>query len=62
VPQNVRDAVNTAADKVAAGFTPFTGPLRDNMGIRQLSPGETMDGSQMGKFDWYVEGVIGRVK
>jgi basic membrane protein A and related proteins len=62
VPQNVRDAVNAAADKVSAGFTPFTGPLRDNTGIRQLSPGETMDGSQMGKFDWYVEGVVGRAK
>ncbi len=62
VPQPVRDAVTAAADKVAAGFTPFTGPLKDNIGVSQLSKGEKMDGSEMGKFDWYVEGVIGRAK
>ena len=62
VPQAVRDAVNGAAGKVAGGFTPFTGPMKDNTGAYQLHAGETMQGSDMGKFDWYVEGVIGRVK
>jgi len=62
VPQPVRDAVNAAADKVAGGFTPFTGPLKDNTGVYQLIVREKMDGSEMGKFDWYVEGVVGRAK
>jgi basic membrane protein A and related proteins len=62
VPQPVRDAVNTAADKVAGGFTPFVGPLKDNTGAIQIYAGKTMDGSQMGQFNWYVDGVIGRVR
>jgi len=62
VPQPVRDAVNAAADKVAGGFTPFTGPLKDNSGAIQIYTGKTMDNSQMGQFNWYVEGVIGRVR
>jgi basic membrane lipoprotein Med (substrate-binding protein (PBP1-ABC) superfamily) len=57
-----RDAVNAAAAKIAGGFTPFTGPLKDNTGAYALRKGETMDAGDMGKFDWYAEGVIGRVK
>jgi basic membrane protein A len=62
VPQPVRDAVNAAAAKVAGGFTPFTGPVKDNNGTFALRPGETMQNADMGKFDWYAEGVIGRVR
>jgi basic membrane protein A and related proteins len=62
VPQKVRDAVNAAAAKVAGGFTPFTGPLKANDGSMALRAGETMQNSDMGKFDWYAEGIIGRVR
>jgi basic membrane lipoprotein Med (substrate-binding protein (PBP1-ABC) superfamily) len=62
VPQPVRAAVTAAADKVAAGFTPFTGPLKDNSGAYQLSKGEKLDNSDMGKFSWYVEGIVGRAR
>jgi basic membrane lipoprotein Med (substrate-binding protein (PBP1-ABC) superfamily) len=62
VPQPVRDAVLAAADKVAGGFNPFTGPLKDSTGAYALRAGETMGPGDMGKFDWYVEGVQGRVK
>ncbi|HEX9432535.1 MAG TPA: BMP family ABC transporter substrate-binding protein [Burkholderiales bacterium] len=62
VPQNVRDAVDAAAARVADGFTPFTGPIKDNTGAYALRAGEKMENSDMGKFDWYAEGVIGRVK
>jgi simple sugar transport system substrate-binding protein/basic membrane protein A len=62
VPQPVRAAITAAADKVAGGFTPFTGPLKDNTGAYQLTVGEKMEPSDMGKFNWYVEGVIGRAK
>lgn len=62
VPQPVRAAVLAAADKVAGGYTPFTGPLKDSTGAYALRNGETMAPSDMGKFDWYVEGVQGRVK
>ena len=62
VPQDVRVAVEAAAVKVAAGFTPFTGPIKDNTGAYALRAGETMEASDMGKFDWYAEGIVGRVK
>jgi basic membrane protein A and related proteins len=62
VPQDVRVAVEAAAAKVAAGFTPFTGPIKDNTGAYALRAGETMEAADMGKFDWYAEGIIGRVK
>jgi basic membrane protein A and related proteins len=62
VPPAVRTAVTAAADKVAAGFTPFTGPLKDNTGAYQLTKGEKLDGADMGKFNWYVAGVVGRVR
>ena len=62
VPQDVRTEVNAAADRIRSGFTPFSGPIVDNEGILRIKVGETWDGSQMGDFDWYVEGVIGRAK
>ena len=62
VPPAVQDKVNDAARRVAAGFTPFTGPLKDNNGVMQVRPGQTLGPNQMGQFDWYVDGVIGRVR
>ncbi len=62
VPQPVRDAVNAAAEKIAGGFNPFVGPIKDNTGAYALRPGESMGPGDMGKFDWYAEGIIGRVK
>jgi simple sugar transport system substrate-binding protein len=51
-----------AADKVAAGYTPFVGPLKDSTGAPQLSAGYTMDARELNNIDWYVEGVIGRMR
>jgi len=62
VPPAVRDAAIAAADKVAGGFNPFTGPMKDSAGAYALRAGETMGPGDMGKFDWYVEGVQGRVR
>ena len=62
VSKEARAAVEAAAAKVAAGFTPFVGPIKDNTGAYALRPGEKMDSSEMGKFDWYAEGIIGRVR
>jgi len=62
VPADVQTAVNAAADKVAGGFNPFTGPLTDNTGVVKLKEGETLGGDKMGDLDWYVEGVIGKAK
>ncbi|MBV8030951.1 MAG: BMP family ABC transporter substrate-binding protein [Betaproteobacteria bacterium] len=62
VPQPVRDAVNATAAKIADGFTPFKGPIKDNTGAYALREGEAMTNADMGKFDWYAEGIVGRVR
>ncbi len=62
VPETVRAQVTAAADKVAKGFNPFTGPIVDNTGVVRIKDGEAWGGDKMGSFDWYVEGVIGRAK
>ena len=62
VPADVRKEVNAAADRIRNGYTPFIGPIVDNEGIVRIEAGETWDGSRMGDFDWYVEGVVGKAK
>jgi basic membrane lipoprotein Med (substrate-binding protein (PBP1-ABC) superfamily) len=62
VPEDVRKQVTEVADKVKDGFNPFTGPITDNEGKVQIPAGQSWGGDKMGNFDWYVEGVIGKVK
>jgi basic membrane protein A len=62
VPQDVQSAVTKSAEEVRHGFNPFTGPLRDNRGSTALPPGATVGADQMGRMNWYVEGVVGKVR
>jgi basic membrane protein A len=62
VPADVRSLVTAAADRVGQGFNPFTGPVTDNTGAVRIPAGQAWGGEQMGNFDWYVEGVIGKAK
>jgi len=62
VPEDVRQQVTGMADKVRDGFNPFTGPITDNQGKVQIPAGQSWGGDKMGNFDWYVEGVVGKVK
>jgi len=62
VPAEVQQKVTAAADKIAGGYNPFTGPITDNTGEVRIKDGEAWGGDKMGSFDWYVEGVIGKAK
>jgi basic membrane lipoprotein Med (substrate-binding protein (PBP1-ABC) superfamily) len=62
VPPDARTLVTAAADRVGQGFNPFTGPVTDNTGAVRIPAGQAWGGEQMGNFDWYVEGVIGKAK
>jgi len=62
VPPEVRKLVEEAATKVKKGFNPFSGPLKDNTGSTVLPVGATVSADQMGNLDWYVEGVVGKVR
>ena len=62
VPADVQKLVNDAAGKIKKGFNPFTGPITDNQGNQALPPGASIGNDQMGNFNWYVEGVVGKVR
>jgi basic membrane protein A and related proteins len=62
VPQPTRALVTEAADKIAKGYNPFTGPITDNTGVVRIKQDEAWGGDKMGNFDWYVAGVIGKAK
>jgi basic membrane lipoprotein Med (substrate-binding protein (PBP1-ABC) superfamily) len=62
VPADVQKQVKQAADRVKGGFNPFTGPINDNTGRTQLPPFATIGNDQMGTFNWYVEGVVGKAR
>jgi len=62
VPQDVRDMVNQAkADIIAGKLHPFAGPLKDNEGKERIAAGATMSDGDMLGFNWYVEGVVGKL-
>lgn len=62
VPQNVRDDVEAAQEKIMDGsLVPFTGPIRDKNGDLRLEDGETMSDEALLSFDWLVEGVVGEI-
>jgi basic membrane protein A and related proteins len=62
VPEETRALVTAAADKIAKGYNPFTGPITDNTGVVRIKEGEAWGGDKMGSFDWYVAGVVGKAK
>ena len=62
VPAGVQKLVNEAADQIVKGFNPFTGPMMDNAGHLALPPGASLGKDQMGTFNWYAQGVIGKVR
>jgi basic membrane lipoprotein Med (substrate-binding protein (PBP1-ABC) superfamily) len=62
VPPDVQKLVNAAAARIQGGFNPFTGPIRDNEGSVQIPYGASKGNDQMGSFNWYVEGVIGKAR
>ena len=62
VPEATSTVVMAAADKIEKGYNPFTGPITDNTGVVRIKDGESWGGDNMGNFDWYVTGVIGKAK
>lgn len=62
VPKEVQDIVIQAkADIIAGVLHPFKGPLMDNEGVERIAAGTTMSDKKMLGFNWYVEGVVGKL-
>jgi len=62
VPADVRDAVTKLeADLVAGRFHPFAGPVVDQDGKERVAAGKVMGDDELGKMDFYVQGVASRL-
>ncbi len=58
VPADVRESIAKLEGQLKAGtFHPFTGPIKDQDGKERLAAGKTMSDDELGKMDYYVEGV-----
>jgi basic membrane protein A len=62
VPKEIVELVNAKAAAIKAGeFHPFTGPIRSNDGRDIAAKGAVLTDEQLGRMDFYVEGVVGKV-
>jgi len=62
VPKDVVDRTNGMGDEIRGGkFHPFTGPIKSSDGKEVLAKDAVMTDEQLGKMDFYVRGVVGRV-
>jgi basic membrane protein A and related proteins len=62
-PEGAQAAVDKAkADIIAGKNKVFVGPIKDNTGALRVKEGEVMTDKDMLSFDWFVQGVEGKVK
>ena len=62
VPAEVRSAIaKLEADLKAGSFHPFTGPVIDQDGKERVAAGKVMGDDELGKMDYYVQGVASRL-
>jgi len=62
VPKEIVEQVNARAAAIKAGeFHPFTGPIASNDGKEIAAKGVVLSDEQLGKMDFYVQGVVGKV-
>lgn len=62
VPKEVVEQVEAKAAAIKAGdFHPFTGPMVGNDGKEIAAKGVVLTDEQLGKMDFYVQGVVGKV-
>lgn len=62
-PEGAKEKVAQAKAEIVAGTNKvFVGPLKDNTGAEKVASGVAMTDGEMLSFDWFVEGVEGKVK
>jgi basic membrane protein A len=62
VPQNVKNEAEAAKAKImSGGWDVFHGPIRDQNGNVRVAAGNKMSDAEMLTFNWFVEGVAGRI-
>jgi basic membrane protein A and related proteins len=62
IPADVKAMVTKLEDEMKAGkFHPFTGPIKEQDGKVVVAAGQTMSDEQLGKMDYFVEGVASKL-
>jgi simple sugar transport system substrate-binding protein len=62
VPADVKAMVTKLEGELKAGtFHPFAGPVKDQDGKERVAAGKVMSDDELGKMDYYVEGVAGKL-
>ena len=60
--KGTQEAVDEASKKIQSGeLVIFSGELKDNTGAVKVEAGKTMTDAELQSFDWFVEGVIGKI-
>lgn len=60
--EGTAEAVEAAKAKIMDGsLVIFSGEIKDNTGAVRVAAGETMTDAQLTSFDWFVDGVIGKI-
>ena len=63
VPEDTRKLVAEAQEKIASGkMNIFAGPIKDQSGALAVKEGEILDDGKQLSMDWFVQGVVGKVK
>nr|WP_232227955.1 BMP family ABC transporter substrate-binding protein [Asaia astilbis] len=61
VPVAIQREADAVRDKMLAGWSPFTGPIKDSNGTIRVPAGQTMNDWDIYHWNWQVEGVSGLV-
>lgn len=61
VSASTRERIAKARDAIAAGWSPFQGPLHDRDGTIRVTEGSTLSNAQILMMDYFVRGVEGDI-
>ena len=59
VPEDVRKQADAVRAKIAGGWSPFSGEIKDSKGNVKVAAGKTMTEAELYNWDWSIEGVKG---
>lgn len=62
-PPEAQAKVDEMSKKIIDGsYKVFTGPIKDQSGKEMVPAGETLSAEKQASIDWFVQGVIGKIK
>jgi basic membrane protein A and related proteins len=59
VPEDVRKQADAVREKIAGGWSPFIGEIKDSKGNVKVAPGKKMTEAELYNWSWSIEGVMG---